>query len=126
MGPKKDPFQRETRSGTVPNPQGDAPQKNPMKSQEAKGVLQSAEPSLPHPQGDNHPKSAVVLSHDKSRVKCCVVCWKWATFALPDSLRPAVHDLAGVQIDFSDSKVPLGMCSSCKVGLYAYKKTGIN
>ena len=31
-----------------------------------------------------------------------------------------------IEMDYSDPRVPLGVCSNCKNGLYDFKKTGIN
>ena len=100
---------------------------NPFQSQK-RGELQSSEPSLPNwgGQGASHPMTAAPTSHDTNRVKCCLICWRWAKFALPDSVKTEIPTLFGIQINFSDRRVPLGMCSSCKVGLYAFKKTKVN
>ena len=86
------------------------PHKNPFKSQEAKGLLQSSEPSLPGPQGKNHPKSSALASHDPNRKKCCLGCYRYTKIALTDSLKDAIPSLFNIEIDFSDRKVPLGMC----------------
>ena len=69
------------------------PHKNPFKSQEAKGLLQSSEPSLLGPQGKNHPKSPAPASHDPNRKKCCLGCYRYTKIALTDSLKDAIPSL---------------------------------
>ena len=126
MGPKRpNPPNRETRSGQL-HSLDPAPGKNPIKREIQQGLVQSSEPSLPSPQGTHHPKTPAVASHDANRLKCCIVCWRWTKIALPDGLKTEIQNLFDLQIDFSDRRVPLGMCSTCKVGLYAYKSTKIN
>ena len=100
--------------------------KNPFMKELQLGTLQSSEPSLPSPQGKTHPHSAVPPSHPANRQKCCLVCWRWAKLALNDTLKSEIQRLFSIEIDFSDPRVPLGVCSSCKVGLYAFKSTNVN
>ena len=127
MGPKKNPFHRETRSGAVPNPQGAIPKKNPFLAENKLGTLQSSEPALPSPQGDTHPKSAAKsLSHDQSRPHCCLFCWRFTKFNLTDGLKTDIQTLFSTQIDFTDKRVPLGICGSCKVGVSIFKNTDVN
>ena len=128
MGPKKDPFHRETRSGRVPepSPQGAVPKKNPFQRQVGKGELKTSEPSLPHPQGDAHPHSAALKSHDSSRHKCCLVCMRYTKISMNDAMKNGIHSLFGIQFDYSDRKVPLGICATCQRGIYDYKRTGVN
>ena len=99
---------------------------NPFKSQIAKGLLQSSEPTLPSPQGTHHPKSSALASHDANRDKCCIWCYRFTKIALTNTLKDAIPSLFDIEIDFSDRRVPLGMCTSCKVGLYKFKSTGEN
>ena len=104
------------------------PQKNPFKSLEKKGELQSSEPSLPHAQGDSHPKSAAPSSHDLNRAKCCILCWTWTPYVLNDKLKTGIHSLffAGVELDYSDRRIPVGICKNCKNGIYEYIRTNVN
>ena len=37
-----------------------------------------------------------------------------------------IRSLFGIQIDYSDRKVPLGICSTCQRGIYDFNKTGVN
>ena len=64
--------------------------KNPFKSQVALGELQTSEPSLLTSQGVTHPKTSA--THDKNRLKCCVVCWTFTKVSLNDSLKTEIRD----------------------------------
>ena len=101
-------------------------QKNPFKSQENLGLLQSSEPSLPDPRGASHPKSKSATSHDQKRLKCCLVCWRWADNVLNDTLKAGIHSLFGIEFDYSDRRIPLGICSTCRRGIYDFNKTKAN
>ena len=130
MGPKKDIKGQQAsglRSGLV-RAEPSLPPKNPFKSQEAKGQLQSSEPRLPHAQGDNHPKSAAPISnHDKNRLKCCLVCFLWCDeFVLNDTLKAGIHSLFEVEFDYSDRRIPLGICTTCRRGIYDFNRTKVN
>ena len=85
---------------------------NPFKSQEKLGEIQTSEPSLMTAQGKNHPKTSA--SHEKNRLKVCVVCWIFTKIPLNNSLKTEIE------------KLPLGVCSNCKNGLYEVKNTGVN
>ena len=79
------------------------------------------------PQGDSHPKTAAIPSHDKNRLKCCLVCWRYCNeFVLNDTLKTGIHSLFAVVFDYSDRKTPLGICSTCRRGIYDFNKTGVN
>ena len=65
-------------------------------------------------------------SHDQNRAKCCLFCWRWTRFNLTDNLKIDIQTLFSIQIDFSDRRVPLGICGSCKVGVSLFKKNKIN
>ena len=110
MGPKKrpNPLEKARERPSVPF-------KNPFQSEIKLGSLQSSEPSLPSPQGQTHPMSAAVVSHDTNRKKCCLICYTWTKIELPDSLKSDIPRIFETEIDFSDRKVPLGMCSTCKI-----------
>ena len=126
MGPKRpNPPNRETRSGQLHSLEP-APGKNPYKREIQLGQVQGSEPSLPSPQGTHHPKKPAAVSHDANRNKCCLICFRWTNVVLPDGLKSEIPSLFGIEIDFSDRRVPLGMCSTCKIGLYAFKKSGVN
>ena len=92
----------------------------------AKGLLQSSEPNLSSPQGDTHPKTAALTSHDKNRDKCCLVCWRWTKMALNDSLKDGIKNLFSVNFDYTDRRIPLGICNTCRRGLYDYNKSKVN
>ena len=66
---------------------------NPFKSQIAKGLLQSSEPTLPSPQGTHHPKSSALASHDANRDKCCIRCYRFTKIALTNTLKDAIPSL---------------------------------
>ena len=97
---------------------------NPFKSQEKLGEIQTSEPSLMTAQGKNHPKTSA--SHEKNRLKACVVCWIFTKIPLNDSLKTEIQKLFEIDTDYSDPRVPLGVCSNCKNGLYDFKRTGLN
>ena len=101
---------------------------NPFKSQEKLGFLQTSEQSLLTSQGVTHPKTSA--SHEQNRLKVCVVCWTYTKIdpkiKLNDSLKVEIDRLFNVQFDYSDPRVPLGICSNCKNGLYAFKSTNLN
>ena len=79
------------------------------------------------PQGDSHPKTAAIPSHDKNRLKCCLVCWRYCNeFVLNDTLKTGIHSLFAVVFDYSDRRTPLGICSTCRRGIYDFNKTGVN
>ena len=80
----------------------------------------------PSPKGDSHPKSAADKSHDLSRPKCCLVCMRWTKTPLTDAIKNGIHSLFGIQFDYSDRRIPLGICSTCQRGIYDYNKTKIN
>ena len=86
--------------------------------------LQTSEPSLLTAQGVTHPKTSA--KHEQNRLKCCAVCWRYTNLSLNDSLKTEIQRLFNVEIDFSDPRVPLGICSNCKVGLYTFKATNEN
>ena len=46
--------------------------------------------------------------------------------SLNDSLKAEIQRLFDIEMDFSDPRVPLGVCSNCKNGLYAFKSTNVN
>ena len=84
-------------------------------------------PPPPGAQGDSHPKGPVEKSHDLSRTKCCLVCMRYvAKSSITDAIKKGIHSLFGIQIDYSDRKVPLGICSTCQRGIYDFNKTGVN
>ena len=101
---------------------------NPFQSQVRLGELQSSEPSLLTSQGTHHPKTSA--SHEQNRLKCCAVCWRYTKIdpkvTLNDTLKAQIQRLFDIEIDYSDPRAPLGICSSCKVGLYAFKSTNVN
>ena len=115
------------RSGLVRS-EPNMPQKNPYKSQMAKGLIQTSEPSLPHPQGATHPMAAAPSSHDLNREKCCILCWTWTPHVLNDKLKTGINSLffAGVELDYSDRRIPLGICKNCKNGIYEFIRTNVN
>lgn len=97
---------------------------NPFKSLEKLGEIQTSEPTLATAQGKNHPKTSA--SHENNRLKVCVVCWIFTKIPLNDSLKTEIQKLFEIELDYSDPRVPLGVCSNCKNGLYEYKRTGVN
>ena len=82
----------------------------------------------PSPPGGSHPKSPAAKSHDLSRPKCCVVCMRVVVKspALNDTIKNGINGLFSVHFDYSDRRVPLGICATCQRGIYEYNKTGIN
>ena len=101
---------------------------NPFKSQVKLGLLQTSEQSLLTSQGITHPKTSA--SHEQNRLKVCVVCWTYTKIdpkiKLNDSLKVEIDRLFNVQFDYSDPRVPLGICSNYKNGLYASKSSNVN
>ena len=78
-------------------------------------------------QGAAHPHSPAAKSHDLSRPKCCLVCMRYVPkSSLTDAIKNGIHSLFGVEFDYSDSKVPLGICATCLRGIYDYNKTKVN
>ena len=120
MGPIKRP--------KTPQKAGDYPPvrvgPNPFKKLETLGELQSSEPSLLTAQGINHPKTSA--SHEQNRLKCCAVCWIYTKKPLNESLKTEIQRLFEVEIDYSDPRVPLGVCANCQNGLYDFKRTSVN
>ena len=99
---------------------------NPANRQIGRGELQTSEPSLPHPQGTSHHPN-VATSHDSKRSRCCVVCWRFCKqYVVNDSIKAGINGMFDIQIDFSDRRVPLGICGSCRTGVYCYNRTGEN
>ena len=82
----------------------------------------------PSPQGTAHPHSPAPKSHDLSRPKCCVVCMRVVakSTALNDVIKNGINGLFSVQFDYSDSRIPTGICATCQRGIYEYNKTGVN
>ena len=81
----------------------------------------------PSAQGDSNPKGPAEKSHDLSRTKCCLVCMRYvAKSSMTDAIKNGIHSLFGIQFDYSDRKVPLGICSTCQRGIYDFNKTGVN
>ena len=67
------------------------------------------------------------LTHDSSRPRCCVVCWRFCKqFVVNDSIKSGIQKMFDVQIDFEDRRVPLGICSSFRTGVYGFNRTGKN
>ena len=84
-------------------------------------------PPPPGAQGDSHPKGPAEKSHDLSRTKCCLVCMRYvAKSSMTDAIKNGIHNLFGIQFDYSDRTVPLGICSSCQRGIYDFNKSGVN
>ena len=46
--------------------------------------------------------------------------------ALNDTIKNGINGLFSVQFDYSDRRVPLGICASCQRGIYEYNKSGTN
>ena len=67
------------------------------------------------------------LTHDTSRPRCCVVCWRFCKqFVVNDNIKSGIQKMFDLQIDFEDRRVPLGICSSCRTGVYGFNRTGKN
>ena len=103
------------RSGPIPGP----PQnigKNPFRTAEGQGI--------------SHPKSAAPVSHDLNRHKLCCICWRvvGAGCALNDRLKTGICSLffAGVELDWTDRRIPLGICKNCRNGINTYINTSVN
>ena len=81
----------------------------------------------PSPQGTAKPHAPVEKSHDLSRAKCCLVCMRFvAKSSMSEAVKNGILSLFGIQFDFSDRRVPLGICATCQRGIYDYNKTGVN
>ena len=45
---------------------------------------------------------------------------------LNDNLKMGINSMFSAEIDFSDRRVPLGICGTCRTGVYSYNSTKIN